>query len=200
MPIALWSWFEILVLCSRSASVDRSSGRISSCAAAVHIQSVHRLKSSRTSAPAMTAPLSALNSSIFMSRLPTYHHSPCIQLGKFLFHHDSNRFWRPCPGTRTAKLNVGQLHVLVTGPREASRWLWMLIFKNIYFNILSVLVLVPVPGLLWTSLYNWGKPPEKPQPGKLTQPGVEPRPTRWEATMLPLNHSGGLWYNLLLEI
>ena len=31
----------------------------------------------------------------------------------------------------------------------------MLTFKNIYFNILSVLVLVlvPIPGLLWTSLY-----------------------------------------------
>ena len=70
----------------------------------------------------------------------------------FFFHHGSDRSWRPCQGTRTTKLNVGQLHVLVTGPREASRWLWMLSFKNIYFNILSVLVLVPVPGLLWTSL------------------------------------------------
>ena len=90
-------------------------------------------------------------SSIFMSRLPTYNHNLYIQL-EFFFHHDSNRSRRPCPGTRAAKLNVGQLHVLVTGPREASRWLWMLTFKNIYFNILSVLVLVTVPGLLWTSL------------------------------------------------
>ena len=89
-----------------------------------------------------------------MSRLPTYNHSLCIQLEKFFFHHGSNRSCRPCPGTRTAKLNVGQLHVLATGPREASRWLWMHTFKNIYFNILSVLVLVPVPGLLWTSLYQ----------------------------------------------
>ena len=73
---------------------------------------------------------------------------------KVFFHHGSVRSWRPCPGTRTGMMNVGQLHVLVTGPREASRWLWMLTFKNIYFNILSVpvLVLVPVPGLLWTSL------------------------------------------------
>ena len=81
-----------------------------------------------------------------MSRLPTYNHSLCIQLEKFFFIMVVTS-WRPCPGT--GKLNVGQLHVLVTGPREASHWLWMWTFKNIYFNILSVLVLVP--GLLWTS-------------------------------------------------
>ena len=70
--------------------------------------------------------------------------SLCIQLENFLFHHDSNRSWRPCPGTRTVKLNVGQLHVLVTGP------------IYFYFNILSVLVLVlvPVPGLCGPALMN----------------------------------------------
>ena len=35
------------------------------------------------------------------------------------------------------------------------------------------------------------KSQKKPQPGKLTQPGIEPRPTRWEATMLPLDHIDG---------
>ena len=33
---------------------------------------------------------------------------------------------------------------------------------------------------------------EKPQPGKLVQPGLELRPAMWEATMLLLDHSGGL--------
>ena len=36
---------------------------------------------------------------------------------------------------------------------EASCWLWMLIFLNNYFNIFSILILVTVPRLLWTSLY-----------------------------------------------
>ena len=38
---------------------------------------------------------------------------------------------------------------------------------------------------------NLGKPPEKPQPEKPTRPGIEPGPARWEARMLPLDHSGG---------
>ena len=32
---------------------------------------------------------------------------------------------------------------------------------------------------------------KNPQPGKLTRPGIEPGPARWEATMLSLDHSGG---------
>ena len=32
---------------------------------------------------------------------------------------------------------------------------------------------------------------EKPQPGKLTRPGIEPGPGGWEAMMLPLEYSGG---------
>ena len=36
--------------------------------------------------------------------------------------------------------------------------------------------------------YNWGEP----QSGKLTRPGIGSGPARWEATMLPLDHSGGL--------
>ena len=32
---------------------------------------------------------------------------------------------------------------------------------------------------------------KKLQPGKLTQPGIEPERARWEATMLPLDHSAG---------
>ena len=47
---------------------------------------------------------------------------------------------------------LGKFTFSLPGPGKASRWLWMLTFKNIYFIILSVLVLVPVPGLLWTSL------------------------------------------------
>ena len=39
--------------------------------------------------------------------------------------------------------------------------------------------------------YSWGKTREKPQPGQLTRPGIEPGPARWETTMLPLYHSGG---------
>ena len=31
---------------------------------------------------------------------------------------------------------------------------------------------------------------KKPQPGKVTRPGTEPGPARWEATMLPLDHGG----------
>ena len=42
-------------------------------------------------------------------------------------------------------------------------------------------------------LYSgWGKTPDKPQPGKQIQLGIEPGPARWEATMLPLDHSGDL--------
>ena len=37
--------------------------------------------------------------------------------------------------------------------------------------------------------YSWGKTPEKPQSGKLSRPGIESGPVRWETTMLPLNHS-----------
>ena len=36
------------------------------------------------------------------------------------------------------------------------------------------------------------KPQKKPQPGNLTWLGIEPGPTRWDATMLPFNHGGGL--------
>ena len=32
---------------------------------------------------------------------------------------------------------------------------------------------------------------EKPQVGKLTWPGIEPGPARWEVPMLHLDHSGG---------
>ena len=35
------------------------------------------------------------------------------------------------------------------------------------------------------------KNPEKTQPGKLTLPGIEPGPAKWEATMLPLDYSAG---------
>ena len=35
------------------------------------------------------------------------------------------------------------------------------------------------------------KPWRKSQPGRLTWPGIEPGPARWEATMLTLGHSGG---------
>ena len=69
--------------------------------------------------------------------------------------------------------------------------------------------LVPVINNLWRlswpmisgdgwslrfSSYSWGKTPKKPQPGKLNRPGIEPWPCRWEATMLPLDHSSGVWY------
>ena len=36
------------------------------------------------------------------------------------------------------------------------------------------------------------KPQKKSQPGKLTEPGIELGPARWEVTMLYLDHSGGL--------
>ena len=36
------------------------------------------------------------------------------------------------------------------------------------------------------------KPQKKPQPGKLTELGIEPGPARSEATVLPLDHSDGL--------
>ena len=39
--------------------------------------------------------------------------------------------------------------------------------------------------------YSWGKTQEKTQPGKLTRPGIKPWTARWEAAMLPLEHSGG---------
>ena len=35
------------------------------------------------------------------------------------------------------------------------------------------------------------KPQKKPQPGKLTRPGIELGSARREATMLPLDHIGG---------
>ena len=39
--------------------------------------------------------------------------------------------------------------------------------------------------------YNWRKTPEKTSSRKLTRPGIEPGPDAWEASMLPLDHSGG---------
>ena len=39
--------------------------------------------------------------------------------------------------------------------------------------------------------YSSGRTPEKPQPVKLTRPGIEPESTRREPTMLPLDHSNG---------
>ena len=42
---------------------------------------------------------------------------------------------------------------------------------------------------------SWAKIPEKPQPRKLIQPGIEPWAARWETTMLPLHYSGGLIYS-----
>ena len=41
-------------------------------------------------------------------------------------------------------------------------------------------------------LLQLSKAPENLNQKKLTWPGIEPRPARWEATMLPLNHSSGL--------
>ena len=37
----------------------------------------------------------------------------------------------------------------------------------------------------------WKKPGKKPQPGKVTRPAIKPGAARWEATILPLDHSGG---------
>ena len=53
------------------------------------------------------------------------------------------------------------------------------------------------PGMdgAWVFLtlsYSSTKTPKKPQPGKLTRPGIEPGPATWEATMLPLDRSGGV--------
>ena len=42
----------------------------------------------------------------------------------------------------------------------------------------------------WHLSYSLGKTPEKPQPGRMTRQGIEPGPAGWEATMLPLDHSG----------
>ena len=43
----------------------------------------------------------------------------------------------------------------------------------------------------WRLSYNWGKPSEKTSVRKLTRPGIESRSAVWEATMLPVDHSGG---------
>ena len=52
--------------------------------------------------------------------------------------------------------------------------------------------------LLWIPYkpYSSGKPPEKPQPRKHIQPRIEPGTARWEATMLPLDHKGGLFFTI----
>ena len=52
-------------------------------------------------------------------------------------------------------------------------------------------------GLSFTEI--WGNPRKIPQTWKLTRPGFEPGPARWEATMLTLDHSGGhyTWKNAL---
>ena len=39
--------------------------------------------------------------------------------------------------------------------------------------------------------YRWGKTPEKTSTRKTEPTGDRTRPARWEATMLPLDHSGG---------
>ena len=43
------------------------------------------------------------------------------------------------------------------------------------------------------------KPWKKPQPGKLTQPGIEPEPTGCEAMVLPLDRSDGLILLLICD-
>ena len=47
------------------------------------------------------------------------------------------------------------------------------------------------PKFSWLCLTAEEKTRKKPQPGKLARPGIEPGPARWEATTLPLDHSGG---------
>ena len=41
---------------------------------------------------------------------------------------------------------------------------------------------------------------EKPQPGKLTLPGIEPGPARWEAKILLLDHRGSQEYLQSVEV
>ena len=48
-----------------------------------------------------------------------------------------------------------------------------------------------IRGWLGPKSYGCGKTPEKPQPGKMTRPGIEPGSVRLEATMLPFDHGGG---------
>ena len=43
-------------------------------------------------------------------------------------------------------------------------------------------------GLSVSDMSYVENPRKKPQPGKLTRPGLEPGSARWEATMLPLDH------------
>ena len=54
----------------------------------------------------------------------------------------------------------------------------------IIFNFIALFVDIPLLFLL-------RKTPEKPQPGKLSRPGIDPGPAKWETTMLLLDHSGG---------
>ena len=42
------------------------------------------------------------------------------------------------------------------------------------------------PKVSWHLSFRWGKKPEKPHPGNLSRPGIEPGPAAWQARMLPL--------------
>ena len=47
------------------------------------------------------------------------------------------------------------------------------------------------PKFSWHLSYGWGKIPWKTSTRKMTRPGIESKPARWEAVILPLDPSGG---------
>ena len=62
------------------------------------------------------------------------------------------------------------------------------------------------PKVSWHLSYRLGKSHQKKKhPGNLSRPGIEPGPAAWQVTMLPLDHSGGLFirgwsfYRLILK-
>ena len=66
--------------------------------------------------------------------------------------------------------------------------------------LLLKMALIPFCPFTLHLSYVRGKAPEKSQPGKLTQPGIELRPPWLEATILSLEHSVGQDYYFFIFI
>ena len=58
---------------------------------------------------------------------------------------------------------------------------WWPLISGEWWHLSFPVICLTVEGKLW----------RKPQPGKLTRPGINPGPARWEGMTLPCDHCGG---------
>ena len=82
-------------------------------------------------------------------------------------------------------------YIPFTHPFILTRWIW----KIDYYG---QMVFWDLCGNKASSnlSYRWGKTPEKPYPGNLSRPGIEPGPAAGEVRMLRLDHGGDLYSSL----